>query len=80
MLIKDHEDNQEQVHSWLQTACIGWMRKTKNLEHIENNTIESPRNDESKQIGAVKFTKSPPKTTQTLQDLALEISSKQHQD
>lgn len=60
-MLKEPEENEEQVQSWLQTACIGWMRRTKNLEHLEKQATESPRgnNDASKLVGAAKFSKSP---------------------
>jgi hypothetical protein len=59
VMLKEPEENEEQVQSWLQTACIGWMRRTKNLEHLEKQATESPRANETKQVGAAKFSKSP---------------------
>lgn len=32
-----HEEEEEKVTQWLQTACIGWMNRTKQLEQIQKD-------------------------------------------
>lgn len=42
VMLKEPEENIEQVESWLQAACIGWMKKTKNLDALAVPRQPSP--------------------------------------
>jgi len=34
-IMKQPEEDESKVTTWLQTACIGWMNRTKQLEIIQ---------------------------------------------
>ena len=36
-VMKDSEEEEGKVTYWLQTACIGWMNRTQQLEQIERD-------------------------------------------
>ena len=63
LLSRPIEENQEKVQNWLQTACIDWMKKTKNLDTVDL----SPKKIFNQVVNPAK---------QNLQSIADEISNK----
>lgn len=72
-ILKAPEGDQDLVHSLLQTACIGWMNRTKNLEHASDG---SPMREAKQQSHMAP----PSPGKKLLQDLAVQISTKQNED
>jgi hypothetical protein len=67
--MKGPEEDEEKVQQYLQTACIGWMNKTKNLEKVQQDP-NSPKGN--------KHEKTHQSPGRHVQELAIEITQKQN--
>jgi len=70
-IMKGPEEDEEKVQQYLQTACISWMNKTKNLETFEEQKAGSPPKNGAK---AMQMLNQSP--TRALQAIATDISHK----